>query len=493
MLWHTPDGATLLYPPADSRNLVPRIDHLKTAQTSLGLAQDPQPGELGQGQPYDPTIMELVNQRTLENAGILGAYCNYTMAYKGSLGQAPKILPDTLERVIDNDVKLGGSNALVGAKLQELTQQLLEYGVPIPPFLLPRLGVYPTAAGELPKRKKFGEAWVNLRTTRGEHWVDQLSDGVRAYVQRLTNRRNELMRSARLPAAVTDSVADQPLALQLGSQFNQTYTRAVEEARSKYRATITANPRTQHDLHVQQTTQYHELVFAYVREKSEALLLAQPADQRTTLLRGAMVSRELNSKTRSRGKGSLYDELGVNSDAAFWQRGMIAETSLKALQEVGLLGEVVEEVNEHGKRLVRYPTPTQAAQAATYQPVKLKQVWFNRARDAAQVAGQPVPDWIKAVDPATQRQHKQAVRFLAGRTHEQGGFVGLRLYVNERYFGENTTRKKRVLEDEAGRVFGILDKDAPPWELGEEVVIRQAKGDEDGNLRMMVEKLGQMP
>jgi hypothetical protein len=111
------------------------------------LAQDPVLGELGQGQAYHPDIMREVNARTLENAGILGGYCNFTMAYKGTMGDVPPVLPDTLERVIDNDVKLGGSNAqLVGEAIEQMTRAFIAKGTPVPEFLLPRFGVYPQAS-----------------------------------------------------------------------------------------------------------------------------------------------------------------------------------------------------------------------------------------------------------------------------------------------------------------------------------------------------------
>jgi len=184
MLWHTPTGDTISYPTADSRQLIPRIDQLKSQQRTIyeNLAQEPQPGELGQGQPYTPAVMDLVNERTLENAGILGGYCNYTLAYKGVTGHVPTYLPDTLEAVIDNDVKNGGSNALVGVRIQELTRDFLASGTEIPEFLAPRFGIYRDATGQLPHTQRFGDQQVTIRTTDGSHWVDQLAEGVKAHV-----------------------------------------------------------------------------------------------------------------------------------------------------------------------------------------------------------------------------------------------------------------------------------------------------------------------
>jgi hypothetical protein len=482
MLWNSPTGETVMYPEGDSRKLTTRIDQTEGQTQYLNLAQDPQEGELGQGKAYTPELMEEVNQRTLENAGILGGYCNFTMGFKGAVGRTPKVLPDTLERVIDNDVKLGGSNALVGEKIQEMTLQFLQSGAPIPKFLLPRFGVYPDPeTGEYPQRKKFtvgeGDAkrsfWVNIRTTDGSHWVDQLSTGVHDYLKRMTQYRDDHMANARLPTAVHDSVAGDGEALQLGARFNSLYTSSLREARQKYSHVVTAKPQEDPRQYEAQKKQYNNLVMDYVRGKTEGFLEAQPEDRQTAILRGAMVSREMNAK----------DPKKTTSDSAFWQRGKIAETSLRSLQELGLLGEIVEETGERGTRLVRYPTPEKAQQQASYHAVEMRQVWFNR-----EIAGKESAPTMKSVDPAIQKQRKSEVRSLAQRSHEQGGFLGQRLRVSERSFS-NDAAPSMVFEDEAGHIFGVIPKKhAPDWLVGVQVVIRQAKGS-DGNLSAMVERI----
>lgn len=482
LLWHTPTGETVMYPPADSRKLVPRIDQTSGQITYLNLAQDPKEGELGQGKAYTPELMEEVNQRTLENDGILGGYCNFTMGYKGAVGSTPKVLPDTLERVIDNDVKLGGSNALVGEKIQEMTIEFLQSGVPIPKFLLPRFGVYPEkATGTVPLKKKFvlgeGDAqrtlWARIRTTDGTHWVDKLSGGVQNYLKRMVTYRDEQMSAARLPSAVHDSIAGDGEALQLGARFNSLYTGALREARSKYAHVVTVSAEQDFRQYEAQKKQYNALVLDYVRQKSEDFLGNHPDERQTAILRGAMVSRELNAK----------DPQKTTSDSAFWQRGKVAETSLKALQEVGLLGEIVEETGERGTRLVRYPTPEKVQKQANYQSVEMKQVWFNR-----EIAGKSDAPTMKGIHPATQKLRKAEVRTLAQRSHEQGGFLGKQLRVGERYFG-NDAAPSMVFEDEQGHIFGVIPKKyAPDWLVGEQVVIRQAKGS-DGNLSAMVERV----
>jgi len=481
MLWHTPDGETTMYPPADSRKLTPRIDRAVGTEY-LSLAQEPAPGELGQGQAYHPDLMKEVNARTQENAGSLGSYCNYTMGYKGTTGTTPPVLPDHLENVIDNDVKLGGSNALVGEKISELTLQFLQSGTPVPRFLLSRFGVYPDATtGEIPTRKKFtvGEGenqrsvWVDIRTTDGTHWVDRLSDGVRGYTDRMTAYRDERMAASKLPAPVHDSVADDPEAVTLGARFNGIYTQSLREARRQYAKVMQTRQHENPRQHEAERKRYNTLVLDYVRAKTEAFLDEHPEDRHTAILRGAMVSRELNAA----------DPKKTSSDSAFWQRGRVAETSIRALTEVGLLGEIHEETSERGTRLVRYPTPQQAQRQATYEAVDIKQVWFNR-----HVGMTANPPRMQDIDPATQKQRKSEVRTLATRSHEQGGFVGQRLTVEERYFGTGAAASL-VFEDESGDVFGVIPRaQRDNWFVGEQVVVRTAKGS-DGNLKAMVERV----
>jgi hypothetical protein len=251
MLWHTPEGETVMYPEADSRKLIPRIDQLEGRTKYLNLALDPVEGELGQGQAYHPDIMREVNARTLENAGILGGYCNFTMAYKGTVGDVPPVLPDTLERVIDNDVKLGGSNKLVGEEIERMTRAFIASGQAVPEFLLPRFGVYPDASGNFP---------ANITATQGEHWVDNLAQGVSDYTRNMADYRDTKMREARLPAQVHDSVAGDNEALLLGARFNSLYTKSLREARSKYARLVTADARHEARLRQQQTKRYNALV-----------------------------------------------------------------------------------------------------------------------------------------------------------------------------------------------------------------------------------------
>jgi hypothetical protein len=54
-----------------------------------------------------------------------------------------------LERVIDNDVKLGGSNKVGRRNRTQMTRAFIASGQAVPEFLLPSFGVYPRRIGQL--------------------------------------------------------------------------------------------------------------------------------------------------------------------------------------------------------------------------------------------------------------------------------------------------------------------------------------------------------
>jgi hypothetical protein len=95
---------------------------------------------------------------------------------------------------------------------------------------------------------------------------------------------------------------------------------------------------------------------------------------------------------------------------------------------------------------------------------------------------------MKDILPSRMKQCKAEVNQLAQRAYERGGFLGQKLRVGERYFGNNAAPTV-VLEDEMGQVFGVISKQQSlDWVVGEEVIIRQAKG-YDGNIKTMVERV----
>jgi len=429
------------------------------------------------------------------------------MGYRGTTGRTPAWLPAPLEDVIDNDVKLGGSNRRVGEALNRLNYDFLKSGTPIPPFLLSRFGIYPDAqTGEIPRTKTFTfntpdgveKVTAPVNTTDGSHWVDEMAAGAARFRDEMAAYRDERMRAARLPGAVHDSVADDPEAVRLGGQLNSLYRNATHEARQQYARMLTADQvRVVLDADGHQVTQkappdrrqqqvlrerFDRLVHDYARQQCEDFLDQHPAERHTAILRGAMVSREVTPMRQK----DRFDKDGherVKSDAVLWQRGRISELSVKALQEVGLLGDIQDRVTENGRRVIRYPTPDRAARQATYEPVKISQVWYNRELASREDVVRP-----SEIDQATARHRKLEVRNLASRPSEVGGYIGKPLTVEEAYIG-NGAAPRRYFADENGAIFGMIPKaEQDRWMVGERVVIRQAKSTRD-DLQTMVERL----
>ena len=101
----TVDGEAESYPDGDSRQLPARID--QTQQHYLKLVDAGNLTDLGQGQPYSPSMMESTIQRTIVNRGALGMSCNSLMLSQALFAEMPAELPAPLEQIIDGSVKTG--------------------------------------------------------------------------------------------------------------------------------------------------------------------------------------------------------------------------------------------------------------------------------------------------------------------------------------------------------------------------------------------------
>ena len=497
ILWHTPEGDTLVDPQADSRTLPVRIDVSRhEGRTLYRDLVEPAPSVMGR-KAYSVEAIEAMRERTLANDGVLGTYCNYVMAYKALRGEMPPELPCGMEEVVDATVKTGDDLSQVKTWLQQATQNFIRSGVEISPLMAPRLGIFLDEQGSMPSSVKVGQGMIPLKSTDGHHWTDQLEQGVRANLARLTERRNTLMQQARLPNAVYDSVATDADALALGGEFNQRYALATREAQQKYDALVTANSRTERRLHEKQQKRRLDLISAYVTGICEDFLQRHPEERQRAILRGAMVSREIGgSEKRASRKAqtpkrrdSLYTQLNITSDAALWQRGLIAQRSMEALREVGVIGRVEENLSNQGKQLVRYPPTAQVNREATYESASLSMLWYRALIEEAHAKGRTAPHTWTGIPRHTQVAAKNNVKYRAARPYEQGGYIGMPLYVDEDYLSDHETQKRLVWVDPRGRIFGAVDKNnAARWQIGDEAVIRQAKADTEGRIEAKLER-----
>ena len=91
-------------------------------------------------------------------------------------------------------------------------------GTPISTLIAPRVGLTLDDSGQVPRGKQFGRQWVEVKSTEGQHLSDALKQVVETHKKYLIEQRNTLMKAARLPNAVYDSVATDAVAQDAGAR-----------------------------------------------------------------------------------------------------------------------------------------------------------------------------------------------------------------------------------------------------------------------------------
>lgn len=311
---------TAVYPPADSRKLPPRVDFGETAY--LGLVDPDSAGNLGAGEAYSVEVMETAVAQAIANQGALGMYCNSLMLNKALYGRLPDTPPAPLEDIIDSAVKTGADLSQVVAWNYANSLQILESGVSIPAILHQRLSVdWSDRQNRPPPPRASGLAGSKA------HWLDRLEAGVKAHIQTMQARRDELAAQARPPQAVLDAAS--PEVVQLGAGLNKRYAAALRLGKGQYAT-----------------------VLERAKAVAEDYLAHFPPEQRGLVLLGALAS--------------VYGKEDGGSDTAVWLSGRkdkanaspldsgsssIAHQTIGALRGAGLLDDVV--TTRAG--LVRYP------------------------------------------------------------------------------------------------------------------------------------------
>ncbi len=130
---------TAVYPPADSRNLPPRVDF--TDPEYLGLVDPDSGGDLREGEEYSVEVMETAVSQAIANQGALGMYCNSLMLNKALYGRLPDNPPALLEDIIDSAVKTGADLSQVVLWNYANSRKILESRIPIPAILHQRLSM----------------------------------------------------------------------------------------------------------------------------------------------------------------------------------------------------------------------------------------------------------------------------------------------------------------------------------------------------------------
>ncbi|MAU00662.1 MAG: hypothetical protein CL608_26250 [Anaerolineaceae bacterium] len=225
--WTKIEGGISSYPPANSRNLPPRVDFIETEY--LGLVDPDSAGSLGVGEAYSVEVMETAVAQAIANRGALGMYCNSLMLNKALYGRLPDNPPAPLEDIIDSAVKTGADLSQVVSWNYAKSREILESGIPIPSLLHKRLSIdWSDRENRPPLPRATGMAG------RSAHWLDRLEARVKAHIEALQQRRDDLTGQARPPQAVLDAVKGDPEGVKLGAGLNKAYAAALRMDKGQY-------------------------------------------------------------------------------------------------------------------------------------------------------------------------------------------------------------------------------------------------------------------
>jgi len=303
---------TAVYPPADSRQLPPRVDFVETAY--LGLVDPDSAGNLGADAVYSVDVMETAVAQAIANQGALGMYCNSLMLNKALYGRLPANPPAPLEDIIDSAVKTGADLSQVVLWNYANSREILESTIPIPALLHQRLSVNWSDKENRPPLPRTS----NLAEAEG-HWLDRLEAGVKSHIQVMQEKRDKLVSQARPPQPVLDAALADPKAVQLGAGLNKTYAATLRMGKGQYAS-----------------------VLERARASAENYLAHFPPERRGAILLGALAS--------------VYGKEEGGMDTAVWLAGgkgeadqplpgmgptSIAHETIEALREIGVLNDIL--------------------------------------------------------------------------------------------------------------------------------------------------------
>jgi hypothetical protein len=239
------------------------------------------------------------------------------MLNKALYGRLPDKPPAPLEDIIDSAVKTGTDLSQVVLWNYANSREILESKIPIPALLHRRLSRdWTDTENRPPPPRASGLAG------REAHWLDRLEVGVKAHIQFMQQKRDELVKQARPPEAVLAG-AD-PEMVKLGAGLNKAYTAVLRMGKKG---------------------QYTN-VLERAKVAAEDYLAHFPPEQRGAILVGALAS--------------VYGKEDGGMDTAVWLAGesgtaeklSVAHQTVEALRKLGILDELI--MTREG--LVVYPT-----------------------------------------------------------------------------------------------------------------------------------------
>jgi hypothetical protein len=215
-------------------------------------------------------------------------------------------------------VKTGADLSQVVSWNYANSREILENRTPIPTILHQRLSIdWSDKENRPPLPRASGMAGHDV------HWLDRLEAGVKAHIQAMQQKRDEMAAQARPPQAVLDVVLTDPEAVKLGAGLNKAYA-----------ATLRMGKKGE-----------YVNVLERAKAATEDYLAHFPPERRGAILLGALAS--------------VYGKEEGGSDTAVWLvgnkeaagNGSIAHQTILALREIGVLDDLI--VTEAG--LIAYP------------------------------------------------------------------------------------------------------------------------------------------
>ena len=162
-----------------------------------------------------------------------------------------------------------------------------------------------------------------------DHWLDWLEQGVKAHIQAMSAKRDELVQQAQPPEPLFEHVTEEDV--RLGSGLNQAFAAALNMHKKQPKR----QPPAANGLGTPRSVWPTALDRA--RQATEDYLAHFPPSRWGGILRGALVS--------------VYQQEERGSDAAAWLGGerdeagkrqpVIAGVTVEALRDAGLLDDVI--------------------------------------------------------------------------------------------------------------------------------------------------------
>ncbi|MEL7432617.1 MAG: hypothetical protein AAFN11_01600, partial [Chloroflexota bacterium] len=403
---------TTVFPPADSRDLPPRIDTIEPDY--LNLVNPDTAGGLGEWlNQYTIDGMKFTIQRASENRGALGMYCNALLLARALYNKLPSKPPAPLEDVIDGSVKTGTDLQAVKEWCFSASRKIVEARTPVPTRLVERLSL----ANEKDKPPLIPEISKN-------HWFDKLIAGIEEHIAYIQTERDVIMTQASPPIEVF-RVGYESSMLERGARFNQIYTSRLPWASRKRRGNLPIEDTL--ELARQDTTKYLDRESDGDGQTKYRVLLAALAHYYTN--------------PDHIGRDESVWQLGPKNHMGTRDSG-IAQDTIQALREVGILDQLSRLNNG---RIVRYPSARVLPTAS--HPVKIAGVWFNYWRAVCAADDKEVPERMQQVKKSDADWAKVQVEQLAHSTFRN-------MTIEIRLEGD-----RAVAYTEKGNIFGYIAKD----------------------------------